>query len=580
MHIAGAEATLPVGRKVKVEIPEQAADPLDKTQKQLIVLIIFFCVCVYFVGAFKIPLMEIDAAQYANISRGMLSNHHYLEVTDRGRDYLDKPPMLFWLSALSMRVWGVNEAAYRLPSALFALLAIYSTYQFALLFYQQEIALLSALVIAGCQALLLITHDVRTDTMLMGWVMLSIWQLAKWLLRGQWGSFFVAAFAIAGGMMTKGPIALMVPVFAFLPHFLLQRSFTRLFRWEYLLLLLIVLLLLVPMDIGLYRQFDLHPEKIVNGQTGVSGLRFYYWTQSFGRITGASPWRENGHFLFLAWNMLWSFLPWVIFFGIGLTIEAFRLIKNRFRIPGDQEWISAGGFIVTYCALASSRYQLPQYIFVAFPLAAVITGKFLFKLWYTDEFLKWRKPLDVAHSVLFLLLFVTLIGLLYRPFPSIGRWPVAGAILCLAILAGLLLGRATPLPKLLLASMFTIIAINLFLDAAFYPALLNYQTGIAVSRVINQRGLPKDRFFLLKMDEDNSLDFYTEASFSQLNALEGVRQGDYILAPERECESANIAEFTVVYRAESFHVSMLSLRFLNPATRSQVVLPYCVLQRI
>jgi 4-amino-4-deoxy-L-arabinose transferase-like glycosyltransferase len=563
-----------------MEIPDQVIEPLDKIQQRLILFFIFACLSVYFFGAFKIPLMEIDAAQYANISRGMLTNHHYLQLFDRGQDYLDKPPMLFWLSALSMRVWGVKDVAYRLPSVLFALLAIYSTYRFALLFYRKEVALLSALIIASCQALFLITHDVKTDTLLMGWVMLSIWQLAEWCLHGQWGSFFIAAFAIAGGMMTKGPIALMVPVFALFPHFLLQRSFKRFFRWEYVLMVLIILILLAPMDIGLYRQFDLHPEKTVHGQTGVSGLRFYYWTQSFGRITGESPWHENGYFLFLAWNMLWSFLPWVVFLCIGLAIEVSQLIKNRFRIPGDEEWISTGGFIITYCALASSHYQLPGYIFVVFPLAAVITGKFLFKLWYTDEFLNWRKPLYRVHSILFILLFIVVIGLLYWSFPSIGRRPAIVAILCLAILAGLLLKRVTPLPKLLLASMFTIIAINIFLDAAIYPNLLNYQTGVAVSRVIDRQHLPKDRFLLFKMGGDSSLEFYTDSSFSTLKTLEDTRKGDYVLAPERECASLNTDEFRVVYRGESFHVSRLSFKFWNPATRSRVVLPYCILQRI
>ncbi len=52
-------------------------------------------------------------------------------------------------------------------------------------------------------------------------------------------------------------------------------------------------ILLIPMSIGLYQQFDLHPEKIVNGKHGVSGLRFFYWSQSFGRITGESPWKND-----------------------------------------------------------------------------------------------------------------------------------------------------------------------------------------------------------------------------------------------------------------------------------------------
>ena len=99
-----------------------------------------------------IPLMDIDASQYASISREMLENKSYLQVFDLGYDYLDKPPMLFWLSAISMKIFGVHDWAYRLPSFLFAILAVYATYRLALLFYRKEIAQLSALVLAASQA--------------------------------------------------------------------------------------------------------------------------------------------------------------------------------------------------------------------------------------------------------------------------------------------------------------------------------------------------------------------------------------------------------------------------------------------
>ncbi len=142
---------------------------------RLIILMLCICTLVYLLGM-QIDLMDVDAAQYASISREMLANKSFLQVYDLGRDYLDKPPMLFWLSALSMKIFGINHFAYRLPSFIFALLAIYSTYRLALLYYKKEVALLAALILASCQAMFLILHDVRTDTMLMGWVICGIWQ--------------------------------------------------------------------------------------------------------------------------------------------------------------------------------------------------------------------------------------------------------------------------------------------------------------------------------------------------------------------------------------------------------------------
>ena len=76
---------------------------------------------VQLVGVFCIPLMDIDAAQYASISREMLERNSFLQIYDLGKDYLDKPPMLFWLSALSMKIFGISDWAYRLPSFIFLL---------------------------------------------------------------------------------------------------------------------------------------------------------------------------------------------------------------------------------------------------------------------------------------------------------------------------------------------------------------------------------------------------------------------------------------------------------------------------
>ncbi|MEO6539311.1 MAG: glycosyltransferase family 39 protein, partial [Ferruginibacter sp.] len=135
---------------------------------KLLGLFCFLCL-VYFIG-FRIDVMDIDAAQYASISREMFTSRNYLQVYDHGKDYLDKPPFLFWISALSMKIFGVNNFSYRFPSFLFSMLAVYATYKFSLLYYAEKIAILSALMLATCQAFFLMNHDVRTDTILMGFV--------------------------------------------------------------------------------------------------------------------------------------------------------------------------------------------------------------------------------------------------------------------------------------------------------------------------------------------------------------------------------------------------------------------------
>ncbi len=541
--------------------------------------ILLLCGLTALLGMFLIPLMDIDASQYASISREMLENKSYLQVFDQGHDYLDKPPMLFWLSALSMQIFGVHDWAYRLPSFLFAILAVYSTFKLARLFYQKEIAQLSAMVLASSQALFLITHDVRCDTMLMGWVSFSIWQMAAWYLTNDGKNFLFAFIGIAGGMMTKGPIALMVPAFAFVPHFILRREWKQLFRWEYLIGILIIVVLLIPMSIGLYQQFDLHPGKIINGVPIQSGLRFYYWTQSFGRYTGENVFNELNHFTFLLENMLWNFLPWIIFFILAIFFSLKELWVKKGKLLLNEEFITTGGFIITYCILARSQAQLPHYIFVVFPLAAIVTAKFIHRLLFTDELLAWKKPLLIFHAIIFSLLWITAIALMFWPFDAIPKYVFVLALFCFFIFWYLLFSKKIHFPTLLTIALFTVIGVNVFLSTAFYPNLLKYQLGTVAGKFIHEQNLQKNTINRFALYSGHSLLFYGQYLFPEKKSLQNYNADDIVLTTK---DSSIVFDqyfpnHKILLSGNDYGVSMLSLPFLNPATREKELTKYVLI---
>lgn len=104
-----------------------------------------FVIAVVYAASARIDVMDIDAAQYASIAREMLERGEYLQFTNRYEDYLDKPPLLFWLSALSFRLLSISDFAFKLPSLLFALLGIYSTYRLGSLLYSAPTGRLAAI---------------------------------------------------------------------------------------------------------------------------------------------------------------------------------------------------------------------------------------------------------------------------------------------------------------------------------------------------------------------------------------------------------------------------------------------------
>lgn len=546
-------------------------------KKNVVLFVIGLCIFTYILGMFLIPLMDIDAAQYASISREMFVRKSYLQVYDLGHDYLDKPPMLFWLSGLSMYIFGVHDWAYRLPSVLFSIVAIYATYRLALLYYKKEIAMLSAMVLAASQALFLMNHDVRADTMLMGWVIFSIWQLAEWYTNKKYIHFVLGFIAIAGGMLTKGPIALFVPVFAFLPHFILRREWKQFYRWEYIPGLLIIAILLLPMSIGLYQQFDMHPGKMVGGNYITSGLRFYYWTQSFGRYTGENANREMNQFTFLLQNMLWSFSPWIIFFLVGLFLEIKTVIKQKGKLTEQQEWITTGGFIITYCVLARSQAQLPHYIFVAFPFAAIVTAKFLYALFFEHKWRHLRRILVLLHLFIFTVLWLALIVLMAFPFSDIPKFVATLSALCLLLMYSLFYSKKLHFHRLPVIAFFTIIGINVFLNTAFYPALLQYQMGNTAAGFINAKHIDKSKVIVAGIHPGYPFYFYGQYIFPD-TTINGLKEGEVAVT---NADSVAIIEkkfpyAKVLHRGDNFHVTQLSFDFLNPETRPEELQHYAI----
>lgn len=546
--------------------------------KTTYLLLLFSCVAVYIIGGLMIPLMDIDASQYASISREMIERNSYLQIFDLGKDYLDKPPMLFWLSALSMKVFGIHDWAYRIPSIIFLGIALYSTFRFTQLFYSLQTARLATILLASCQAFFLIAHDVRTDTMLVGWVMLAIWLLAEWTEQKRVKYFFFAVAAIAGGMMTKGPIALVVPILCFVPHWVSKKKWSYLYHPIYLLGMVLLCLLLLPMSWGLYQQYDLQPGKLINNIPIESGLRFYYWTQSFGRYTGENFYREMSYPTFLLENMMWSFLPWIFVFLWAVIRKVKLIIKEGFFISKG-EHISLIGFVLTYLVLSRSQAQLPHYIFVVFPLAAILTAAhWEAVLWHKITVHRAIHFFYAFHLFIFTILIFAIIAILIYPFNMAGWLAGILGMICLLVFLKILIAKQSMGKKWFYLSVVVMLGVNLMLNIHFYPNLLKYQWGNQLAKEIKYKGWDKNKLITYRIPNSNAFHFYGQNIFPHAKEMAQLKEGDWVVTDQRQMDSLRVQfpKTNWLYQSERFHVTMLTLPFLNPLTRSQETIQYGV----
>ncbi len=532
-----------------------------------------------------LDVMDVDASQYASIAMEMSHNGSWLEVKHRFADYLDKPPLLFWTSAASFLLFGLKTWAYKLPSVLGALAGVYAIYRFCLIFYKQQTARQAAFILASCMGFIVLCNDVRTDTLLLGTTSLAVWQLAAYLEKLRWKNLLGAFFWIGCAMLAKGPIGLVMPILAIGTHLLLQRDWVNIFRWQWLLGLVITALVLLPMCWGLYHQFDLHPEKAVNDRISTSGLYFYFWEQSFGRITGNNVWRNNaGPFYFLH-VYLWAFLPWVLLVPAALLYsirQAWQKIFH-FRIAQMPEAFSLGGFLLTFIALSLSKYKLPHYIFITLPWAAVMVAH-----WLNAGKKEDRAPIFgvwVGYFT-FLLALTTAFLLVGFVFPgNVMAW--------LVLMAGtfFLLFKITKNPlhissdRLVQRGVMVSLLAGFVLNFHFYPHLLPFQSTSKIGQYIENAGIPKDRVAFFKR-HGHALDFYSQTITQRIDSTAQIRQivqdsGHLWVYTnqkgKQEIDRAQIP-YEMVYEMGHFQVALLNGRFLNPATRMESLEPVWLLK--
>ncbi|MGE0634832.1 MAG: ArnT family glycosyltransferase [Bacteroidia bacterium] len=546
---------------------------LSKTQSYFFFAAI---IAVYIISGF-IDVMDVDAAQYASIAREMQEREDYLHVTNRYQDYLDKPPLLFWLSAWSFKVFGISNFAYKLPSLLFALLGIFSTYKLGKLLYSEKTGMLAALMFASCQAMFLITNDVRTDTILTGAIIFSIWNIAAFNQSGKWVSLLAGFVGISLAMLAKGPIGLMAPAMALGSHFILRREWKSILRWQWIIGLLVVMTLLSPMLMGLYQQFDLHPEK------GISGVRFYLWDQSFGRLTGDNPFINSQQKpqatdpFFFAHSFLWAFLPWSLFFIFGYWQKLKTIFLSTFRLKENEEAITTGGFTLVFIAMSLSDYKLPHYIFIVFPLAAIISADYLLRIFENSEKKKLQQIFSVVQRITIVLIWVVVLALCTYSFPikSVLVWMSLIAFVAATIY--FFFEKSEPLQKLIAISLITMIGANFMLSTDFYPTLLSYQSTVAAGRFIESENIPKEQF-VCYISGGHSLDFYSKRIVPWIQSPQGVndriQNGDVWVFTNDEgkqnFEKENFFPDSAITYTD-YKVTMLSLPFMNPDEREKML---------
>ena len=535
----------------------------EQSYKPLYILLVI-AVLVNFSGLF-VPLMDPDAGVYASISKKMAQKNDYINLYFHHADWLDKPHFPFWITALFFKIFGYHTWSYKLPGILFTLLGAFYTYLFAKKFYTKKTALWSAIILMTSIHIIISDNDVRAEPFLTGLIIASIYHFTQSLQKKISFHLVAACFFAACAVMTKGIFTLIPIGGAIAGALVIEKKWKELFHWRWLLAALLIAVFILPEIYCLWIQFDQHPEKIVFGTNGVSGIRFFLWDSQFGRFFNTGPIKGKGDYLFYLHTLLWAILPWSIVMYAAIFKKIKTGIKNKPIMA--TEWFTICGSLLLLFVFSLSSFQLPAYSNIIFPLLAILTADFIL-----TKNIAGNKIFNYIQNfiAIILLLLVIALAILYQPPFSV----VSILMLSILLMAFILLKIRFSLfqSRAYVNAAFSILFVALFMNLSFYPDLLKYQSGNKAAFYVNKY-FPGEAVASVSAYIP-SAEFYIDKSFYG-TSIEDIASGKFtkarlLFATEDDLKALKETNqpFQIIKIFEDFHVTQLNIKFINKKTRS------------
>lgn len=521
------------------------------SNRQLISLYIGFTI-VYISGLF-IPLMQNDSAQHATMAMRMALNNDFLNIYKGDNPYLDKPHMHFWLAALSMKLFGINHVAYRIPALLCLALGAFSTKKLAELLYENKnLGHVAALIFLSAQTIILSAHDVRTDAVLTGFVIFAIWQFVKFIKTQNLLFAVLAGLGTAVAFSSKGLMTLVIISFSVFAYLLYSREWKRFFNVKIIAAAVSFVVGISPMLYAYHHQF------------GVDGIKFILLGQSVARMTGDGFTATNSDYLFFFHTLLWAFLPFSLLFYVGVFERTKFFSTSEFKKTAGAEFLTLGAFWMVMLVFSFSKFKLPHYLNGLIAVLAIFTAAYLFHLYRNTEI----KKIKVLWIIQLVVIFASIIGLgllinSFTGIPNVGMYlPTA---LVFAFLIYRIFGSENLFSKYTYVSLLFAIGVNLFLNTQFYPVLTQYQGSIKLAEYVSVHRLDKKNIYMLKKDEAWAFDFYTKRNTPRIEETQ-LKPGDLVVVYDSALKDFKIP-YEIVSSADNFRITKLSLKFLDPAKR-------------
>ncbi|MCC9645219.1 glycosyltransferase [Rhodopirellula sp. JC740] len=342
-----------------------ASSPTRDGYLQIALLVV---AAVFMLTNLSYPLIDRDETRYAEIPREMIATGNWILPQLNFQTYYDKPPLLYWLCAISFKRFGISETSARLVPALAALATLASTMFFGSRIFGRRIGLIAGGVLMLSVGFAFTSRYLLLDGVLSLFVSLSLFTAyeairprgSRVVSKPRFGWWVLSGICVGLAFLTKGPVALVLwlpPVFAMA---WLSEAHAKPRWWHYGILGMVAATVAVPWFIAVHQQ---DPTFLIE----------FFYKHNVARFAGEF---HPKPFWFFVPVLLVAGHPWSF-----LTIPYAKFLFGRSEATHSHRTPAVGYLLLwsAWCFLffSLSKCKLPTYLLPAAPAFALMIGHYL-----------------------------------------------------------------------------------------------------------------------------------------------------------------------------------------------------------
>lgn len=313
----------------------------------------------FITGISQLPLMHRDEPRYASVAEDMLEQGDFITPTLENKPWFEKPPLSYWLIALSYKVFGVSDWASRIPSLLVTLVVLLLLFQFARKEFGISVGLLSAAICTTFIHFLIMGRAVAPEITLVASEMATLYFMYYGIEEHKRHLIYMGYVCMGIAILAKGPVGIVIPTGILFFYYFLHGNLRYALKSA-----------ISPVGILLFALVGLPWYLLMVKLHGYPFIREFFLTHNLDRFTGVAR-QHPFKFYYYVPIFMGSLYLWLPFIP-----ELCKSIKEMIRQRGSELFFLIW-FAFPFLFFTISFNKLHNYILIVYPAVAVLLARII-----------------------------------------------------------------------------------------------------------------------------------------------------------------------------------------------------------